>query len=156
MIAFVTIKSSLIPLVQGLHSQTQLNYGVKHTHTHTHTCTHTYTHFLTDFDKNPVSPSARGFHINATLYLTLVARRRVHFWVFLAVFLVSQLPLKRGILVHKNLLDSYQRCSHSVEPRTLTCPFTQSNLSAWSYPNLQALGQAFSLLYVISYELFWN
>jgi len=28
---------------------------------------------------------------------------------------------KRYILVHKNSLASYQRCSHSVEPRALTC-----------------------------------
>jgi len=67
---------------------------------------------------------------------TLVARRRVHFRGFLAIFLVSQLPPKRGLLLHKNSLASYQRCSHSVEPRALTCPFKQSNLSARSYPNL--------------------
>jgi len=68
--------------------------------------------------------------------VTLVARRRVHFQVFLVVFLVAQLPPKRGVLVYKNSLAFYQRCSHSVEPRALTCPFKQSNLSAWSYPNL--------------------
>jgi len=38
--------------------------------------------------------------------------------------------------LHKNLLASYNRCSHSVAPRALTCPFKQSNLSAWSYRNL--------------------
>jgi len=27
-----------------------------------------------------------------------------------------------------------KQCSHSVEPRDLTCPFKQSNLSSWSYP----------------------
>jgi len=37
-----------------------------------------------------------------------------------------------GVLVHKNSLASCQRCRHSVEPRALTCPFKQSNLSAWS------------------------
>ena len=67
--------------------------------------------------------------------VTLVARRRVHFRIFLAVFLVAQLPPKRGVLVHKNSLAFYQRCSHSVEPRALTCPFKQGNLSAWSYQN---------------------
>jgi len=51
-----------------------------------------------------------------------------------AFFLVAQLPPKRGVLVHKNSLASWQRCRHSVEPRALTCPFKQtwSNLSAWS------------------------
>ena len=49
--------------------------------------------------------------------VTLVARRRVHFRFFLAISLVAQLPPKRGVLVHKNSLASYQRCSHSVEPR---------------------------------------
>ena len=68
--------------------------------------------------------------------VTLVARRRVHFRGFLAIFLVAQLPPKRGVLVHKNSLASHQECSHSVEPRALMCPFKQSNLSAWSYPNL--------------------
>jgi len=88
--------------------------------------------------------------------VTLVARQRVHFRGFLAIFLVVQLPPKRGVLANKNSLASYQRCSHSVEPRALTCPFKQSNLSAWSYPNLYALGEAFPLLYVVSYKLFWN
>jgi len=64
--------------------------------------------------------------------MTLVARRRVHFRVFLAIFFVAQLSPKRGVLVHKNLLASCQRCRHSVEPRTLTCPFKQSDLIAWS------------------------
>ena len=68
--------------------------------------------------------------------VTLVARRKVHFRGFWAIFLVAQLPPKTGVLVHKNSLASYQRCSHSVEPHALTCPFKQSNLSAWSYPNL--------------------
>ena len=35
-----------------------------------------------------------------------VARRREHFWGFLAIFLVSQLSPKRGVLVHKNSLAS--------------------------------------------------
>jgi len=68
--------------------------------------------------------------------VTLVARRRVHYRVFLAIFLVAQLPPKRGVLVHRNSLASYQRCSHSVEPRAVTCPSKQSNVNAWSYPNL--------------------
>jgi len=68
--------------------------------------------------------------------VTLVARQRVHFRGFWAIFFVAQLPPKRGVLVHKNLLATYQRCSHSVEPRALMCPFKQRNLSAWSYPNL--------------------
>jgi len=63
--------------------------------------------------------------------VTLVAHRRVHFRVFLAIFAVAQLPPETSVLVHKNSLASYNWCSHSVEPRALTCPFKQSNLSAW-------------------------
>jgi len=88
--------------------------------------------------------------------MTLAARRREHFRGFLAIFLVAQLPPKRVVSVKKNLLASYQRCRHSVEPRALTCPFKQSNLSAWSCLNLQALGEAFPRPYVISYKLFWH
>jgi len=62
--------------------------------------------------------------------LTLVARRREHFWGVLVIFLVAQLPPKRGVLLHKNSLASCHRCRHSVKPRALTCPFKQSNLSA--------------------------
>jgi len=47
--------------------------------------------------------------------VTLVARRRKHFRVFLAIFLVVQLSPKRSVLVHKNSLASCQRCRHSVE-----------------------------------------
>ena len=65
----------------------------------------------------------------------LVARRRMHFRALLATLFVTQLSPKRGLLVHKNSLASYQQRSHSVKPRALTCPFKQSNLSAWSYPN---------------------
>jgi len=57
--------------------------------------------------------------------VTLISRRREHFRVFLAIFLVAQLPPKRGVWVHKNSLAFYQRCSHSVEPRTLPCPFNK-------------------------------
>ena len=64
--------------------------------------------------------------------VTLVARRREHFWGVLAIFLVTQLPPKRGALVQKISLASCQRCRHSVEPRALTCPFKQGRLSAWS------------------------
>jgi len=64
--------------------------------------------------------------------MTLVERRREYFQGFLAIFLVAQLYLKRGVLVHKNSLDSCQRCRHSVEPRALTCPFKHSDLIAWS------------------------
>ena len=78
--------------------------------------------FITRFRKNS------GNYEN----VTLVARLREHFRVFLAIFLVAQLPPKRGVLVHKNSLVSCQRCYYSVEPRALTCPFKQSNLSAWS------------------------
>ena len=67
--------------------------------------------------------------------ITLVSRRREHFRFSLVIFLGSQLPPQRGVLVHKNSLASCQRC-HSVEPRALTCPFKQSNLSAWSRQNL--------------------
>ena len=51
---------------------------------------------------------------------------------FLAIFLVAQLSLKRGVSVQKNSLASSQRCRHSVEPRALTCPFKHSDLIAWS------------------------
>ena len=68
--------------------------------------------------------------------VTLVARRNEHFRVFLAKFLVAQLPTQRGVLGFKNSLASYQRCRHSIEPCALTCPFKQSNLSAWSFLNL--------------------
>jgi len=61
--------------------------------------------------------------------MTWVARQRMYFWGVLSLFLVVQLPPKRGVLVHKNSLASCQRCSHSVESRALTCPFKQSNLS---------------------------
>ena len=63
--------------------------------------------------------------------MTLVARRREHFRVFLAIFLVAQLSLKRGVLVQKNSLASCQRCRHSVEPRYVW-PFKHSDLIAWS------------------------
>jgi len=66
---------------------------------------------------------------NVTL---LAACRREHFWGFWAIFWVAQLSPTRGVLVHKNSLASCQRCRHSVEPRAMTCPFKQSNLSAWS------------------------
>jgi len=52
-----------------------------------------------------------------------VARRREHFRGFLTIFLVTQLPSKRVVLVHKISLASCQRCRHSVEPRALKCPF---------------------------------
>jgi len=64
--------------------------------------------------------------------VTLVARRREYFRGFLAIFLVAQLSQKRGVLVHKKSLASGQRYRHSVEPRALTCPLQQSNLSARS------------------------
>jgi len=67
--------------------------------------------------------------------MTLVARRRKHFRVFLAIFLVAQLSSKRGVLVHKNSLASCLRCRHSVEPRALTCPFKHSDLVARSLLN---------------------
>jgi len=64
--------------------------------------------------------------------MPLVARQRKHFRGFLAIFLVAQLSPKRGVLVRKNSLASFQRCRHSVEPRALTCPFKHSDLIAWS------------------------
>jgi len=66
---------------------------------------------------------------------TLVAHQRELSWVFLVIFVVAPLPPKKCILVHKNSLVSCQRCRHSVESRDLTCPFKQSNLSAWSLLN---------------------
>ena len=75
--------------------------------------------------------------------ITLVAHRKEHFQVFLAIFLVAQISPKRGVLVHKNSLASCQRCLHSVEPRALTCPFKHSDLIAWSllswHPTLKYL-----------------
>jgi len=49
-------------------------------------------------------------------------------------FLVGQLPpkLEKCILVYKNSLACCQRYRHSVESRTLPCPFKQFNLSTWS------------------------
>jgi len=41
-------------------------------------------------------------------------------------------PSKRGILVHKNSLTSCQQYCHNVESHAMTCPFKQSDLSAWS------------------------
>ena len=64
--------------------------------------------------------------------VTLVVRQRDHFRIFLAIVLVAQLRPSRGVVVHKNSLAFCQRCRQSVEPRALTCPFKQSNLSAWS------------------------
>jgi len=51
---------------------------------------------------------------------------------FLGHFFGCLTPSKRGVLVHKNPVASCQRCRHSVEPRALTCPFKQMDLSAWS------------------------
>ena len=62
--------------------------------------------------------------------VTLVARRREHFRGVLAIFWLLNYLQKEGLLVHKNSLASCQRCRHSVEPRALTCPFKQSNVSA--------------------------
>jgi len=64
--------------------------------------------------------------------MTFFARRRELFRGIWVIFLVAQLPPKRGVLAHKNLLASCQWCCHSVDPRALTCPFKQSKLSAWS------------------------
>ena len=62
--------------------------------------------------------------------VTLVARRREDFRVYLANF---RLPLpKRVNSVHNNLFASCQRYRHSVESRALMSPFEQSDLSAWS------------------------
>ena len=86
---------------------------------------------------NELKPREGGFKKpRGARFFETVARRRVRFQVFLAIFLVAQLPPKRGVLVHKNSLASCQQCRHSVEPRALTCPFKQINLSAWSHPNL--------------------
>ena len=71
-----------------------------------------------------INRAERGFFLRRQLQIfenmTFVARQRVHFRGFLAIFLVAQLRPKRGVLIHKNSLASYQRCSHSVEPRALT------------------------------------
>ena len=72
----------------------------------------------------------------AKFWKPLEARRTEHFPFSLVIFLVAQIPTKRGVLVHKNSLASYQWCRHSIEPCALTCPFRQSNLSDWSCSNL--------------------
>ena len=64
--------------------------------------------------------------------MTLAARQRELFRVFLVIFLVALLFPKRGVLVQKNSLASCQWYSHSVKPRALTCPFKHSDLIAWS------------------------
>ena len=80
-----------------------------------------------------------GVAVNCLLAWTLAqTTSALWFWdrVLWAICLVARLPPKRGVFVHKNSLASYQtviRSSHSGEPRDLTCPFKQSNLSAWSY-----------------------
>ena len=68
----------------------------------------------------------------AKFWKPLEARRTEHFPFSLVIFLVAQIPTKRGVLVHKNSLASYQWCRHSIEPCALTCPFRQSDLIAWS------------------------
>jgi len=64
--------------------------------------------------------------------VTLVAHRNKRLHRVLAIVLVAQLPPKKSVLGHKNSFASCQRCRDIVEPRALTCPFKQSNLSAWS------------------------
>jgi len=86
--------------------------------------------------RSAVSKTARSTVFFVRHQPQKVARQRVNVRGFLAIFLVAHLSPKRVVLLHKNSLASYQRCSHSVEPRALTCPFKQSILSAWSYPNL--------------------
>jgi len=72
------------------------------------------------------------FAVSATKFenVTLVARQRKRFRVFLDIFLIAQLPQKSGVLAHKNSLASCQRCRDSVELRALTCPVKQSTVSA--------------------------
>jgi len=51
---------------------------------------------------------------------------------FVGDFFGCSIFSKRGILVCKNSLASYQQYRHSVESHALSCSFKQSNLSAWS------------------------
>ena len=64
--------------------------------------------------------------------VTLVARRNKHFREFWAIFWLLNSHRREFFLVNNNSLTSCQQCRHSIEPRALTCPFKQSNSSAWS------------------------
>jgi len=66
--------------------------------------------------------------------VTLVVRRRVHFRGFLAISLVAQLPPKRGLLVRKNSLASYQRCDYTSS-HALWCVL--SNKVIWVLGHVQ-------------------
>jgi len=88
--------------------------------------------------------------------VTLVARRREQFQFFFDDIFGCSTPSKKRCFSIQDFTRFCQRCRHSVEPRALKCPFKQNNLSAWSRQSLQALGEAFPLLYVVSCKLFWN
>jgi len=79
--------------------------------------------------------------------VTLVARRRKHFRVCLAIFLVAQIPPKRGVLVHKNSLASYQQCRHSVAAVSLK----RIEISLVFVTIMLHV-----LMHVVSNKLFWN
>ena len=70
---------------------------------------------------------------------------------FFAILLVAQIPPKRGVLVHKNSLASYQRCCHSVEPRALRCPWKRIEISLVFVTIMLNV-----LMYIVSNKLFWN
>ena len=78
----------------------------------------------------------RGFFPWNLENMTLVARRRESGVLWRSLRLLKS--LERGVWVHTNSLSSFQRYRHSVESRALTCPFEQSNLSAWSLWNWHA------------------
>jgi len=60
-------------------------------------------------------------------------RPQIHEWIDSNLdFFGCSTPSERGVLVHNDSLASCQWCRHSVESRALTCPFKESNLSAWS------------------------
>ena len=75
----------------------------------------------------------------SVVYLFKFAGPAAKFWesdpllfaFFSQFFLVAEIP-QRGGLVHENSLTFCQLCCHNVESRALSCPFKQSNLSAWS------------------------
>ena len=124
-------------------------YSYKHAHvrTHAHThishvniCIHTHTHnicltktalsYLSALPPTRLSITnlSRNFE-NVTLFASATELSISGFW---GRFFGCWTASKRGALVHKNSLASCQGCRHSIELRALTCPFKQSNRSAWS------------------------
>ena len=115
-----------------------------HTRTHTHfTCEYMYTHAHTQHlshEDGSLIPLCSA--TNTIIYYEPITK----FWKrniirqrdglsiagFWGRYFGCWTASKRGALVHKNSLASCQGCRHSIELRALTCPFKQSNRSAWS------------------------